>query len=40
MLKLGQNFVYRLERSGDDVYALDLPSENLGAALRQQIEVR
>jgi hypothetical protein len=40
VLKLGENFVYRLERSGDDVYALDLPSENLGAALRQQIEVR
>src|SRR5208283_2774841 len=40
MLKLGENFVYRLERNGDEVYAFDLPSENLGAALRQQIEVR
>jgi predicted ATP-dependent endonuclease of OLD family len=40
MLKLGVNFVYRLEREGDNVFALDLPSENLGAALRHQIEVR
>jgi len=40
VLKLSENYVYRLERNGDDVYALDLPSENLGAALRQQIEVR
>jgi hypothetical protein len=35
-----ESFVYRLERSGDDVYALELPSENLNAALRQQVEVR
>jgi hypothetical protein len=40
VLKLGENFVYRLERQGDDIYALDLPSENLDAALRHQIEVR
>jgi hypothetical protein len=40
MLKLGENYVYRLERDGEDVYALDLPHENLDAALRQQVEVR
>jgi hypothetical protein len=40
VLKLGENFVYRLERQGDDIYAFDLPPENLGAALRQQVEVR
>jgi|GEM_PF-1028446 len=40
MLKLNENYVYRLERNGDDVYALELPAENLGAALRQQVEVR
>lgn len=40
MLKLGENYVYRLERNGDGVYAFDLPSENLGAALRHQVEVR
>jgi hypothetical protein len=40
MLKLEKNFVYRLERQGDEINAFDLPSENLGAALRHQIEVR
>lgn len=40
MLKLGENYVYRLEREGEEVYALGLPSDNLGAALRHQIEVR
>ncbi len=40
VLKLSENYVYRLERNGDEVYALELPSENLGAALRQQVEVR
>lgn len=35
-----ESYVYRLERSGDDVYALELPSENLGAALRLHVEVR
>ena len=40
MLKFGKNFVYRLERHGDDIVAFDLPPENLGAALRHQIEVR
>jgi len=40
LLKMGENYVYRLEREGEDVYALELPPENLGAALRQQVEVR
>jgi hypothetical protein len=40
MLKLGENFVYRLDREGEDVFALNLPSDNLEAALRQQVEVR
>lgn len=40
VLELTKNYVYRLERNEDDVYALELPSENLGAALRQQVEVR
>ena len=40
MLKLQKNFVYRLERHGDDVFALDLPVLNLEAALHQQVEFR
>jgi len=40
LLKLGKNYVYRLEREGEDVNAFELPPENLGAALRQQVEVR
>jgi hypothetical protein len=40
VLKLSENYVYRLERQGDDIYAFELPAENLGAALRQQVEVR
>jgi hypothetical protein len=40
MLNLQENFVYRLERHGQDVFALHLPALNLDAALRQQVEVR
>jgi hypothetical protein len=40
MLKLHKNFVYRLERRGEDVFALDLPALNLEAALHQQVEFR
>lgn len=39
-LALNENYVYRLERSGDDVCALELPAGSLDAALRQQVEVR
>ncbi len=39
-LGLTQNYVYRLERNGKDVDALELPVDNLDAALRQQVEVR
>lgn len=40
VLQLSENYVYRLERNGDEVYALELPPENLDAALRNQVEVR
>lgn len=40
MLKLNENFVYRLERRGEDVVAIELPALNLDAALSQQVEVR
>lgn len=40
VLKLHKNFVYRLERRGEDVLAVELPVVNLDAALHQQVEVR
>ncbi|MGB8259883.1 MAG: AAA family ATPase [Terracidiphilus sp.] len=40
MLKLQEDFVYRLECRDEDVIAIELPTSNLDAALHHQVEVR
>jgi AAA15 family ATPase/GTPase len=40
MLELNKNFVYRLERRGENAIAVELPTLNLDAALQHKVEVR